>query len=151
MQPRCSQDAAASQEATGPIKGYSPELMVSEVYRHSHMLDDSTYEAEQRRMVDKVRPLAAPVHSAHSRPPTHGPHSRPAFTHRHSHRHSQVSAVLPRLHALAIGPGLGRDERAALHDGKGTMVTAIGIWLGFDGNFTHYHVYGQISPWAISN
>lgn len=64
-------------EATGPIKSYSPELMVSEVYRWSHISseDGAVVEAEKARMVKKMVDL------------------------------------LPRLHAMAIGPGLGRDDR----------------------------------------
>merc|ERR1719198_1742453 len=43
-------------EATGPIKCYSPELMVSEVYRWSHMSseDAQVVAAEQERMVNKM-------------------------------------------------------------------------------------------------
>jgi len=45
-----------AEEACGPIKVYSPELMVSEVYRWSHMSseDASIVEEEQRRLVDRM-------------------------------------------------------------------------------------------------
>jgi ATP-dependent NAD(P)H-hydrate dehydratase len=64
-------------EATGPIKSYSPELMVSEVYSWSKMSSDdpSAVAAEQRRM------------------------------------HEKMMDLLPRFHAMTIGPGLGRDAR----------------------------------------
>ena len=71
-----------AEEAAGPIKTYSPELMVSSIYRHSHFYPTSgnaseialSRETEKQRMVERVR------------------------------------RVLPKLHALAIGPGLGRDQ-----------------------------------------
>lgn len=92
-------------EATAPIKSYSPELMVSEVYRWSHMSSDDplVVDAEQHRMLEKM------------------------------------VALLPRLHALAIGPGLGRDDRVlaavkkvilAGKEAKLPMVIdADGLWL----------------------
>eukprot|EP01048_Picozoa_sp_COSAG05_P026338 COSAG05_NODE_7135_length_852_cov_0.849934_1_plen_108_part_00 len=66
-----------AQEATQPIKAYSPELMVSSVYSWEKMSSSSAaeVEAEQDRMV------------------------------------AAMVALLPRLHALTIGPGLGRDDR----------------------------------------
>eukprot|EP00913_Durusdinium_trenchii_P025104 g23564.t1 len=64
-----------AEEATGPIKAYSPELMVSEVYRWSSISseDPGVVQKEIDRMVSKME------------------------------------ALLPRFHALAIGPGLGRE------------------------------------------
>ena len=66
-----------AEEATGPIKGYSPELMVSEVYRWAKISSDDAgvVSEEENRMVNKME------------------------------------ALLPRFHALTIGPGLGRDSR----------------------------------------
>jgi len=63
-----------AEEATGPIKSYSPELMVSSVYRHARISDPAASAAEQQAFVDRM------------------------------------VDVLPRLHALCIGPGLGRHE-----------------------------------------
>eukprot|EP00040_Diaphanoeca_grandis_P026395 m.147750 g.147750 ORF g.147750 m.147750 type:complete len:593 (+) comp30558_c0_seq1:116-1894(+) len=65
-----------AEEASGPIKTYSPELMVSSVYSYSNMssLQPSVIAAEQDNMIKKVE------------------------------------AYLPMLHALVIGPGLGRNE-----------------------------------------
>lgn len=92
-------------EATGPIKSYSPELMVSEVYRWSHMSseDGQVVTAEQDRMVEKMEGL------------------------------------LPRFHALAIGPGLGRDDRvlaavariieACRKRSLPLVIDADGLWL----------------------
>jgi len=64
-------------EATAPIKSYSPELMVSAVYRHSVLTDpdDAVWMPECDACVEKMVQL------------------------------------FPRLHALVIGPGLGRNER----------------------------------------
>jgi len=64
-------------EATGPIKSYSPELMVSSVYRHSALTssDEAEWTKERDMFVDRMVNL------------------------------------FPRLHALAVGPGLGRHSR----------------------------------------
>jgi len=92
-------------EATGPIKGYSPELMVSEAYSWASISspDEAAVSAEQDRMVEKME------------------------------------ALLPRLHALAIGPGLGRDDRvlagvarvieACRARGLPLVIDADGLWL----------------------
>lgn len=92
-------------EATGPIKSYSPELMVSEIYRWSHMSSDKAEvrAEEQDRLVAKME------------------------------------AVLPRLHALVIGPGLGRDDcvlgavgrviNAARSLEVPLVIDADGLWL----------------------
>lgn len=92
-------------EATGPIKSYSPELMVSEVYRWSHMSsgDAAVVADETARMVKKMTDL------------------------------------LPRLHAMAIGPGLGRDDQvlnavksvilACRERGLPLVIDADGLWL----------------------
>jgi len=61
-------------EATGPIKSYSPELMVSSVYNFAKISNSATAEEEVNSFVSKM------------------------------------VAVLPRLHALCIGPGLGRHD-----------------------------------------
>eukprot|EP00446_Apocalathium_sp_SHHI-4_P072709 CAMPEP_0177559442 /NCGR_PEP_ID=MMETSP0369-20130122/70838_1 /TAXON_ID=447022 ORGANISM="Scrippsiella hangoei-like, Strain SHHI-4" /NCGR_SAMPLE_ID=MMETSP0369 /ASSEMBLY_ACC=CAM_ASM_000364 /LENGTH=668 /DNA_ID=CAMNT_0019046171 /DNA_START=29 /DNA_END=2038 /DNA_ORIENTATION=+ len=92
-----------AEEACGPIKGYSPELMVSEVYRHSRMDCAETASAEKDRMVEKM------------------------------------VALLPRLHALVIGPGLGRHPavldavarvvEAARETRLPLVVDADGLWL----------------------
>jgi len=91
-----------AEEAAGPIKTYSPELMVSSVYRHSRILDAATSEQEQEAFVDRM-------------------------------------GVLPRLHALCIGPGLGRHEgvlaavarvvAAARERGLPLVIDADGLWL----------------------
>lgn len=62
-----------AEEATGPIKSYSPEPMVSPVYDTKLISDPSTSEEEQTAFVNRM------------------------------------VALLPRLHALCIGPGLGRQ------------------------------------------
>lgn len=92
-----------AQEATGPIKSYSPELMVSEVYRDSVISAPETAAAEQDRMVAKM------------------------------------VGLLPRFHALTIGPGLGRNENVlaavarvietARERGLPLVVDADGLWL----------------------
>lgn len=93
------------ESATGPIKGYSPELMVSEVYSWSRMssADPGVVSAEKDRMVAKME------------------------------------ALLPRFHALCIGPGLGRDDRvldavarvitAAKARALPLVIDADGLWL----------------------
>eukprot|EP00928_Gymnodinium_smaydae_P001462 TRINITY_DN10539_c1_g3_i1.p1 TRINITY_DN10539_c1_g3~~TRINITY_DN10539_c1_g3_i1.p1 ORF type:complete len:505 (+),score=67.68 TRINITY_DN10539_c1_g3_i1:53-1516(+) len=94
-----------AEEATGPIKSYSPELMVSSVYRWERMSssDESIVAAEQDQMVAKME------------------------------------ALLPRFHALVIGPGLGRDDRvlaavarvieAARKRSLPLVIDADGLWL----------------------
>eukprot|EP00746_Dinoflagellata_sp_MGD_P073875 gnl/MRDRNA2_/MRDRNA2_299191_c0_seq1.p1 gnl/MRDRNA2_/MRDRNA2_299191_c0~~gnl/MRDRNA2_/MRDRNA2_299191_c0_seq1.p1 ORF type:complete len:296 (+),score=50.26 gnl/MRDRNA2_/MRDRNA2_299191_c0_seq1:105-890(+) len=94
-----------AEEATGPIKGYSPELMVSEVYRWSRISsgDAEAVSREQDRFVSKME------------------------------------ALLPRFHALTIGPGLGRDDNVLaavarvieLCRGKDLplVIDADGLWL----------------------
>lgn len=64
-----------AEEATVPIKSYSPELMVSGAYRWSKIssLDPKISDEERARFV------------------------------------KNVTRVFPRLHALVVGPGLGRD------------------------------------------
>ncbi|CAJ1372879.1 unnamed protein product [Effrenium voratum] len=54
-----------AEEATGPIKGYSPELMVSEVYRWSVMSshDAGVVEQEKKRMVEKMEALLPRFHA----------------------------------------------------------------------------------------
>jgi hypothetical protein len=61
-----------AQEATGPIKSYSPELMVSSVYK-THLIEGEEGAKEVLAMV------------------------------------ARVEAKLPMVHALVIGPGLGRS------------------------------------------
>eukprot|EP00931_Biecheleriopsis_adriatica_P115119 TRINITY_DN90958_c0_g1_i1.p1 TRINITY_DN90958_c0_g1~~TRINITY_DN90958_c0_g1_i1.p1 ORF type:complete len:391 (-),score=100.77 TRINITY_DN90958_c0_g1_i1:28-1200(-) len=94
-----------AEEATAPIKTYSPELMVSEVYRWAKMSssDAAVVAMEQSRMVEKME------------------------------------ALLPRFHAMAIGPGLGRDDRvleavarvieAARARSLPLVIDADGLWL----------------------
>jgi len=88
-----------AQEACIPIKGYSPELMVSAVYTHAEIHSPEA----QHRMVTKV------------------------------------TEALPRLHCLAIGPGLGRDDgvlsavaniiSAAKKIDLPLVIDADGLWL----------------------
>lgn len=92
-----------AEEATGPIKSYSPELMVSSVYRHARIADPATSDEEQQAFVDRMLD------------------------------------VLPRLHALCIGPGLGRHPgvlaatarvvAAAREQGLPLVIDADGLWL----------------------
>jgi ATP-dependent NAD(P)H-hydrate dehydratase len=60
-------------EATGPIKSYSPELMVSGVYHTDLIENEATFQKEVHEMV------------------------------------TRVEGKLSRMHALIIGPGLGRS------------------------------------------
>ena len=75
-------------EAAGPIKAYSPELMVTPVYSHRRIASDEEAEAGAERTELTAR----------------------------------IVALLPRLHALVVGPGLGRD--AAVLDGVGAAIAA---------------------------
>lgn len=54
-----------AEEATGPIKSYSPELMVSEVYRWAKISDDDpgVVLEEQNRMVAKMEALLPRFHA----------------------------------------------------------------------------------------
>ena len=52
-----------AQEACGPIKGYSPELMVSGVYRHSHISDPSTADEEKKNMVEAMKAKLGRFHA----------------------------------------------------------------------------------------
>lgn len=84
-----------------PIKTYSPELMVSTVYRLDPMLDSDPDEVA--RMVDRI------------------------------------AAALPQLHALAVGPGLGRTPAVLAAVAKiipmatarnlPLVIDADGLWL----------------------
>lgn len=68
-------------EASGPIKTYSPELMVTPVYTAKDLL---TQQPTGEDAADqKEAAVAAMV--------------------------AKVTAFFPKLHALVIGPGLGRD------------------------------------------
>jgi ATP-dependent NAD(P)H-hydrate dehydratase len=80
-----------AEEATGPIKSYSPELMVSSVYNSARMTESglsnaTTVVTDEEQAA--VRALAtAEIDSMVAK----------------------VVALLPRLHSLAIGPGLCRE------------------------------------------
>jgi len=92
-----------AEEASGPIKAYSPELMVSAVYNTERISDSICAAAEMNAMVKKMMEL------------------------------------LPRFHALAIGPGLGRHTNvleatsriidAARERGLPLVIDADGLWL----------------------
>ena len=118
-----------AEEATGPIKSYSPELMVSSVYRHSAITADG-------------RPAA----NAGSRSSGGGSgggggggSSKQLFEEEQDQMVERVVGLFPRLHALVIGPGLGRNERvlaavariivAARAEQLPLIIDADGLWL----------------------
>lgn len=92
-----------AEEAAGPIKTYSPELMVSTVYFHARIESPASSEKEQQAFVESM------------------------------------ITKLPRLHALCIGPGLGRHEAvlgavghiilAARQRELPLVIDADGLWL----------------------
>lgn len=92
-----------AEEACAPIKAYSPELMVSAVYKSWIICEGINYEEEIERFV------------------------------------ANVDAVLPRLHALVIGPGLGRHPHVlmgvaliienARRQNIPLVIDADGLWL----------------------
>lgn len=100
-----------AEEASGPLKTYSPELMVTPVYSAQHLLQQP---GEDKG--DKEQAVAAMV--------------------------ERVTSFFPKLHALVIGPGLGRDpwvleatrrvileaRRAALPLGAWGFRVGSGVW-----------------------
>lgn len=97
-----------AEEATLPIKTYSPELMVSSIYSFARMSDR---DAEVRGMEQQA--LA-----------------------------EKMMEVMPRLHSLCIGPGLGRHDGVlaavarVIEAGKARnlpmVIDADGLWLVAD-------------------
>ena len=83
-------------EAASAIKSYSPELMVTPVYSHSELSFAATGVAAQGEADERneaVRTASSSMVSA-------------------------VTTTLPKLHALTIGPGLGRDKNVLSAVGK---------------------------------
>lgn len=78
----------ASKEACGPIKSYSPELMVSPLYQDDYF-DYQSYLQQTNPSVTFSQQAQEEINRAKS----------------------VIEAALPRLNTLVIGPGLGRNDK----------------------------------------
>eukprot|EP00434_Breviolum_minutum_P011577 symbB.v1.2.010210.t1/scaffold665.1/size175136/1 len=89
-----------AEEATGPIKGYSPELMVSEEW---------TCISGQTCRLYAVNGEGLQASDTFAVLETCG--SESVVSEEENRMVNKMEALLPRFHALTIGPGLGRDSR----------------------------------------
>ncbi len=106
-----------AEEAAGPIKGYSPELMVTPVYSATSLGIGSSSSSSKATTATTPKAKEEVVrHMVH-----------------------QVTSFFPKLHVLVVGPGLGRDpfvleatKRILLEAKKKALplvIDADGLWL----------------------
>lgn len=114
-----------AEEASGPIKTYSPELMVTPVYSAKELLQGAAPSFSAKGAKEKA--VAAMV--------------------------DKVTAFFPKLHVLVIGPGLGRDPWV-MEATRRVIVEArraglpLGAFNACDGLCVR--VGGRTSPWSFN-
>ena len=122
-----------AQEAAVPIKAYSPELMVTPFYEEDAVVHAAAAAADTNETAGGASSSSTATCTSSS---SSSVASLEALAQRMA---DKVAAFLPRLHALVIGPGLGRDPvvlRAvalliarARESALPLVVDADGLWL----------------------
>ena len=128
-----------AEEAAGPIKGYSPELMVTPVYsakalgvgRRSGATEGGGGGGGGGSTVSRL--FNRTISSGSSQKEEEGEEALVA------HLVEQVTSFFPKLHVLVVGPGLGRDPLVmeatrrillqAKHQALPLVIDADGLWL----------------------